>query len=65
MNGNLVSTRVFHVINSFGLGGSEKVALNIASSKHNRFDYHLVEVVKGDGPYAALFLQELEQLQAH
>lgn len=55
------SNRVFHVINSFGLGGSEKVALNIASSRHNQFEYHLIEVFKGDGPYATLFSQELER----
>lgn len=54
------NNRVFHVINCFDLGGSEKVALNIAASKHNGFEYHLVEVVKGRGPFSKEFLREIE-----
>ena len=37
--------KVFHVVTSFDLGGAERVAFNIASSKSAGFEYHIVEVV--------------------
>lgn len=50
--------KVFHVITSLDLGGAERVALNIAKSKSEGFEYHLVEVVKARGIFSEKFVDE-------
>lgn len=54
-------TTVFHVISSFGMGGAEQVALNIASSANEGFDYHIVEVFRGRTAYSRVFIDEMRR----
>ena len=51
--------KVFHVVSSFDLGGAERVALNIAKSKNQNFEYHLIEVRRGRGEFSEGFINEL------
>lgn len=55
-----MSTIIFHIITHFDLGGAEKVAVNIASSKTPGYQYHLVEVVRGKGDYSNQFVEDLK-----
>ena len=43
--------RVFHIISKFDLGGAERVAANIAKSGNDDFEYHVVEVLRGDSSF--------------
>lgn len=54
--------RVFHIVTHFDLGGAEKVAANIASSPNPGFEYHLVEVVRGVGPFANDYIKSAKSL---
>lgn len=54
-------TVVFHIISSFGMGGAERVAMNIASSPSEGFEYHVVEVIRGRSAYTATFIDELRR----
>ena len=51
--------RVFHVITHFDVGGAERVAVNIAKSKTQGIEYHLVEVVRVEGEFSEAFIKEL------
>lgn len=42
------------------MGGAERVALNIAQSASDGFEYHLVEVIKGRSAFTQHFLQEMQ-----
>jgi len=53
--------RVFHIITHLDLGGAEKVAVSIASSKLGEYQYHLVEIVRGEGTYSVEFVNFLNQ----
>lgn len=57
--------RIFHIISHFDMGGAERVALNIASSKNEDFEYHLVEVIRGRSAFTRQFIQEMEQAHIH
>jgi len=57
--------RVFHIITHFDLGGAEAVALNIAKSRNTDFEYHLVEVMRGQGQWAQHFIAEMEESGIH
>lgn len=50
---------VFHIVSHFDMGGGERVAANIACSGNDGFEYHLVEVFRGNGRFARAFMQEL------
>ena len=52
--------RVFHIISKFDLGGAERVAANIAKSGNDDFEYHVVEVLRGDSSFTRGFLDELQ-----
>ena len=52
--------RVFHIISKFDLGGAERVAANIAKSGNDDFEYHVVEVLRGDSSFTHGFLDELQ-----
>lgn len=52
--------KVFHVVTSFDLGGAERVAFNIASSKSAGFEYHIVEVVHSDSEFSHRIVEELK-----
>ena len=51
--------RVFHIITHFDLGGAEQVAMNIAGSPSLDFEYHIVEVVRGEGPFSNAFMMDM------
>lgn len=53
--------KVYHIITSFDLGGAERVAFNIAESSDRDFEYHLVEVVRGNSEFTQGILKELSQ----
>lgn len=53
--------KVFHVITHLDIGGAERVAINIAESANNGFEYHLVEVSKGTSEFSVKMKQELEE----
>ena len=44
--------RIFHIITHFDIGGAERVAVNIAKSQTTGIEYHLVEVVRGNGEFS-------------
>ena len=50
--------KILHVITNFDLGGSERVALNIAKSDSKDFQYHIVEIVKTSGEFRKKILRE-------
>lgn len=56
-----MSFKVFHIVTHFDLGGAEKVAVNIASSKNPDYEYHLVEVVRGRGGFSKGFVNDLNE----
>ena len=41
--------RIFHIITHFEIGGAERVSVNIAKSQTTRMQYHILEVVRGNG----------------
>ena len=47
--------RIFHIITHFDIGGAERVAVNIAKSQTTGMEYHLVEVVRGNGEFSQAF----------
>ncbi len=51
--------RVFHIISRFDLGGAERVAANIAESGNRDFEYHIVEVLRGNSTFTEGFVKEL------
>ncbi len=52
--------KVFHIITHFDVGGAERVAIDISSSKSD-VDYHIVEVIRGNSAYTDMLLKELEE----
>ena len=52
---------VFHIINRLDIGGSENVAINIASSRNREFEYHVVEVARGRGQFSKDLLMDLKK----
>lgn len=55
-----MKTVVFHIVSHFDLGGAERVALNIAKSDSKDFEYHILEVARGDSTYTIEMIKELE-----
>lgn len=53
--------KVVQLITSLDLGGAERVAINIAKSKCDFFEYHLVEVVKANSSYSHKLKEELRK----
>lgn len=53
--------RVFHIISHFDVGGAERVAVNIARSASDGFEYHVVELIRARSPFTGVFISELEQ----
>lgn len=51
--------RIFHIITHFDIGGAERVAVNIAKSQTTGMEYHLVEVVRGNGEFSQAFIKGL------
>ena len=51
--------RVFHIVARLDVGGSERVAINIASSEAEHTEYHIAEVLRGYSAYTEQVLSEL------
>lgn len=54
---------VFHIITKLDIGGAENVAMNIAKSKSEGYDYHIIEVAKGSSSYTHKMIEEAESCQ--
>ena len=52
---------VIHIITHFDQGGAERVAVNIAKSCTQDFQYHIVEVAKTSGTFRNDFLKECKK----
>ena len=57
--------KIFHIISHFDMGGAERVALNIAKSKSEGFEYHVVEVIKSGSDYRRDMIAEMEDANIH
>lgn len=57
--------KVFHIISHFDIGGAERVAVNIAKSKSDGFEYHVVEVIKSSSDYRRNMINEMKELNIH
>lgn len=55
-----MSIRVFHIISHFDVGGAERVAANIAMSRSEGVEYHVVEIMRGRSAFTHEFISELE-----
>lgn len=53
--------RVFHVITHFDMGGAENVAINIAKSQSDEYEYHLIEVERATGAFSDSLISELKR----
>ena len=53
--------KVFHIISHFDVGGAERVAVNIARSRTEGYEYHVVELVRAHSAYTRVFVKELEE----
>jgi glycosyltransferase involved in cell wall biosynthesis len=53
--------KVFHIISHFEIGGAERVAISISKSRNPDIEYHVVEVLRGRGQFAANFIPELKE----
>lgn len=53
--------KVFHVITHLEVGGAERVAINIAKSKNERIEYHVIEVVRSNSDFAKELVDELQK----
>ena len=38
--------KVFHIVTHFDVGGAERVAVNIAKSRTEGYEYHIVELLR-------------------
>jgi glycosyltransferase involved in cell wall biosynthesis len=55
-----MKTVVFQIITHLEMGGAERIAFNIAKSKSKEFEYHIVEVARGNSAYTKEMIKELE-----
>lgn len=55
-----MKTVVFQIITHQEMGGAERIAFNIAKSENKEFEYHIVEVVRGNSAYTKEMIKELE-----
>lgn len=44
----------------FDVGGAERVAVNIAKSQTEGFEYHVVELIRAHSAFTKVFIKELE-----
>lgn len=54
--------KVFHIISHFDVGGAERVAVNIARSGTEGYEYHVVEIVRAHSAYTRVFIDELKSV---
>ncbi len=53
--------RVLHVISHFELGGAEQVAANIARSRAESVESHVVEMMRGKSEFSCRFINNMRQ----
>lgn len=53
--------KIFHIVSHFDVGGAERVAVNIAKSKTEGYEYHIVELLHAHSQYSKVFVNELEE----
>ena len=51
---------IFQIVTHFEMGGAERIAFNIAESSNSNYEYHVVEVAKGNSAYTEEMIKELE-----
>lgn len=54
---------IFQIITHLEVGGAERIAFNLAKSKSDGFEYHVVEVARGNSSYTKEMIHELESNQ--
>jgi len=52
--------KVFHIITHFGMGGAERVAINIAESDNRDIEYHIVEVMRSHSEFSMMLMKEMD-----
>ncbi len=57
--------KVLHIIARLDVGGSERVAINIASGKAHGTEYHVAEVLRCNTTFTASIISELHQKGIH
>lgn len=53
--------KVFHIVTHFDVGGAERVAVNIAKSRTEGCEYHIVELVRAHSQFTKVFTNELRE----
>lgn len=53
--------KVFHIICKLDIGGSERVAINIAKCKQSDVEQHIVELMRGNSAFTKGIISELEE----
>lgn len=53
--------KVFHIVTHFDVGGAERVAVNIAKSRTEGYEYHVVELVRAHSQFTKVFTNELRE----
>ena len=53
--------KVFHIVSHFDVGGAERVAVNIAKSRTEGYEYHVVELIRARSEFSRRFVSELEE----
>ncbi len=53
--------KIFHIVTHFDVGGAERVAVNIAKSRTEGCEYHIVELVHARSQFTKVFINELRE----
>lgn len=53
--------KVFHIVSHFDVGGAERVAVNIAKSRTEGYEYHVVELLRAHSQFTKVFTKELDE----
>lgn len=53
--------KVFHIVSHFDVGGAERVAVSIASSCTEDFEYHIVELYRAHSEFTRVLIDELKE----
>lgn len=56
-----VMKKVFHIVTHFDVGGAERVAVNIAKSRTEGYEYHIVELLRANSQFTKVFIKELDE----
>lgn len=53
--------RVFHIISRLDVGGAERVAISIAQSPTEDFEYHVIELMRANSSFTSQIIAELNE----